>query len=119
MNALATRNNSRKPLFKFTKFDQSKEHSFNVLDEQCAGFSSTDSLPAKFSSCDDLIECSYGEFETDLMTRYNCISSSDSFAQLNEFLYAEVTNNLEHTTFRTIDLYDRELSLLSFQMLFI
>ena len=90
-----------------------------MLDEQCAGFSSTDSLPAKFSSCDDLIECSYGEFETDLMTRYNSILSSDSFAQLNEFLYAEVTNNLEHTTFRTIDLYDRELSLLSFQMLFI
>ena len=81
MNTLATRNCRSKPVFKETKFDQVAEEVSIIPDPK----RSMESLQDKLSnSCDDLLECSYGEFEKDLRNDYNFVSPSVSFAQFNE-----------------------------------
>ena len=81
MNVLATRNCSGKPLFNEAKFDQIEEE-FLFKSNTKRGMKS---LPDKLShSCDDLLECSYGEFENDLRNNCNSFSSSISFVQFNE-----------------------------------
>ena len=81
MNALATRNCSSKPLFNEAKFDQIEEELPFMSDAKRR----MESLPDKLShSCDDLLECSYGEFEKDLRNNCNSFSSSACFIQINE-----------------------------------
>ena len=84
MNAIAIRNSSKNARLEYTNFDQSKKTPAHMDNVKSPSFTSTESLPAKFNSCENLIECSYGEFEQDLMNGYGFLSLSDSFAQFND-----------------------------------
>lgn len=89
MNALATRNGSIKPLLKNAYL-----HEIDITDSR-NGLKSdnhSDILPFKFIGCEDLIECTYGEFENDLKAGIDTSPSSDSFVQFHEskFLSTEV-----------------------------
>ena len=103
MNAIATRNSGRKNLPKSPKFYQNENDRSNIIvDERYSDFSNTGSLSARLDTCEDVFECSYGDFEKDLEPgRQSDLLSSISFALFNETKFSsdEVNNKLGNDRF--------------------